>query len=105
MADSISRPVATTSSPRRDLASASALAAGMNSASRTTGERPGEETRMSGRSPGWSTMIWGVLGAHDASGQHLAKKLAECVVGAGFGLLRHWSGLQDGRGALLFLSS
>ena len=34
----------------------------------------------------------GVLGAHDASGEHLRKKLAEGVVGAGFGLLRHWSG-------------
>ena len=43
----------------------------------------------------------GVLRAHDASGEHLPKKLAEGVVGAGFSLLRHF---QDGICVRLFVS-
>ena len=48
MAASMKRPSATVSSPSRSFASGSALAAGMYSASITTGEQPGAVIRMSG---------------------------------------------------------
>ena len=58
MAASMMRPLAASSSPRRDLASGSTVRAGRYSASTTTGERPGALTMMSGRSPGWPEMAW-----------------------------------------------
>ena len=58
MAASITRPLVATSSPSLDFASGSTVAAGMNSASRTTGARSGAVMRMSGCSPGWPAMAW-----------------------------------------------
>ena len=77
MTDSIRRPVATTSSPRRDLASASALAAGMNSALQDHGRAPGRGDQDVGPKSGVVDDDLGVLGAHDASGQRIREQLAE----------------------------